>query len=205
MTLLDDADHQRLSDAIGRAEAGTAGEIVVVVERAAGSYRSLALVFAWLVALALPWPLLWGTRLSAQSIFMAQLLLALGLALAVSFRASWRMALTPRFLKRQKAHEAACREFIARSLTRTKNRTGVLIYVALAERYAEVLADSGICEKLDAGRWREVVRPLVEAMGENRLADGLVAAIDATGDILAASVPAMDAEDELPNKVIVIS
>ena len=161
--------------------------------------------YAWLLALFVPWPLLWLTQFSSQSIFLIQLIMALIIAIAVSLRASWRMALTPRFVKRQKAHEVACREFMMRGLSHTKNHTGVLIYVALAERYAEVLADSGISEKIVDERWREVVKPLLTAMKEDRLADGLVAAIDATGNILSAAIPATNAVDELPNKLTVIS
>ncbi len=201
---LDAADRERVEDAVRRAEAGTAGEIVVVVEQAAGAYRSLSLVMLWLLAFAVPWPLIWGTQLSARNIFLAQLVVALVLALLSSARPGWRMALTPRFIKRGKAHEAACREFILRGLTRTKARSGVLVYVALAERYAEILADSGIHAGEAGTDWREVVKPLTDALREGRLADGLIAAVDSIGDILARSLPASDREDELPNKLIIL-
>jgi putative membrane protein len=195
----------RMADAVRRAEAGTSGEIMVVVERAAGAYRSLALVFCWMLALALPWPLIWLTHLSAQVIFITQLSVALALALIVSFRESWRMALTPRFMKRRKAHEAACREFILRGLSATRQGGGVLIYVALAERYAEVLVDSGVSEKIEAAVWREVVDLIVDAIRDDRLAEGIIAGVERIGDILASALPASDHLDELPNKVVVIS
>jgi putative membrane protein len=205
MSVLDQTDLDRIADAVRRAEAGTAGEILVVVERAAGAYRSLSLVFSWMLAFILPWPLIWLTNLSAQIIFIAQLVLALSLAVIVSFRQSWRMALTPRFIKRQKAHEAACREFILRGLSGTRARGGVLVYVALAERYAELLVDSGISERLDAGVWRDVVDSIIDAIRDDRLADGLISGIDRIGDILSPVFPASDRADELPNKVVVIS
>jgi putative membrane protein len=205
MSVLDQTDLDRIADAVRRAEAGTAGEILVVVERAAGAYRSLSLVFCWMLAFMLPWPLIWLTELSAQVIFIAQLALALSLAVIVSFRQSWRMALTPRFIKRQKAHEAACREFILRGLSGTRLGSGVLIYVALAERYAEVLVDSGISGRVDADIWRDVVGSIIDAIKDDRLADGLISGIDRIGDILAPVLPASDRVDELPNKVVVIS
>jgi putative membrane protein len=205
MSVLDQTDLDRIADAVRRAEAGTAGEILVVVERAAGAYRSLSLVFSWMFAFILPWPLIWLTNLSAQIIFIAQLVLALSLAIIVSFRQSWRMALTPRFIKRQKAHEAACREFILRGLSGTRQGSGVLVYVALAERYAEVLVDSGISERVDADIWRDVVESIIDAIRDDRLADGLISGIDRIGDILAPVLPATDRVDELPNKVVMIS
>jgi putative membrane protein len=202
---LDQADLDRIADAVRSAEAGSAVEIIVVVERAAGAYRSLSLVFAWLLAFLVPWPLIWLTSLAAQIIFVIQLLVALALALVVSFRQGWRMALTPRFIKRQKAHEAACREFILRGLSRTRRRSGVLVYVALAERYAELLVDTGISEKVDDARWREVVQPLLEALREGDLANGLVEAVGRIGDILAPVLPPDDGVDELPDKVVLIA
>ncbi|MGL4729803.1 MAG: TPM domain-containing protein [Bosea sp. (in: a-proteobacteria)] len=205
MKALEQADLDRIADAVRCAEAVSAAEIIVVVEQAAGTYRSLSLVFAWLVAFIVPWPLIWLTSLSAQVIFIIQLGAALVLAIIVSIRQSWRMALTPRFIKRQKAHEAACREFILRGLVRTKSRSGVLIYVALAERYAEVLVDTGIAAKIDNRRWQEVVNPLIEAIREGRLADGLIRGVDQIGDSLAPIIPANGQEDELPNKVVLIS
>jgi putative membrane protein len=205
MGALDQTDLDRIADAVRRAEAGTAGEILVVVERAAGAYRSLSLVFSWMLAFMLPWPLIWLTSLSAQIIFIAQLVLALALAITISFRQGWRMALTPRFIKRQKAHEAACREFILRGLSGTRQGGGVLVYVALAERYAAVLVDSGISERLEAEIWRDVVDSIIDAIRDDRLADGLISGIDRIGDILAPVFPATDRVDELPNKVVVIS
>lgn len=204
MTVLDDSDLERISDAVRRAEAGTAGEIVVLVDRAAGAYRSLALVLVWLPAFLLPWPLLRFTQLSAQSIFLVQMIVALAFALAVSFRQSWRMALVPRFIKRNRAHEVASREFVARGLTRTRSRTGVLLYVALAERYAEVLADTGVADKVPGEVWRNIVGELIEAVKDGQLAEGLIAAVDALGDRLAEAAPSVDGEDELPNKVVLI-
>jgi hypothetical protein len=44
----------------------------------------------------------------------------------------------------ERAHAAARREFFAHGLTGTRGRTGVLVYVALAERYAEIVADKGV-------------------------------------------------------------
>jgi putative membrane protein len=201
---LDAAERERVEDAVRRAEAGTAGEIVVVVEQAAGAYRSLNLVMLWMLAFAVPWPLIWGTQLPARTIFLTQLVVALVLALLSSARPGWRVALTPRFIKRGKAHEAACREFMLRGLTRTKARSGVLLYVALAERYAEVVADSGINADETGNDWRDVVNPLTDALRDNRLADGLVAAIDNIGNILARTLPPSDHVDELPNKVIIL-
>jgi putative membrane protein len=202
--MLSAADRERVAAAIRAAEANTAGEIVVVVARQASGYRSVALLYALLGALVAPWPLIAFSELPAGRIFILQLAVALVLTIAFSW-AGRRLALVPRWLKRARAREAAAREFLARGLTRTRGRTGVLIFVAVAERYAEVIADAGISDKVDPSVWRDTITELVGALRASQAADGLIAAVARVGAILAEHAPpgAADA-DELPNKVILI-
>ena len=111
----------------------------------------------------------------------------------------------PGFVKRRRAHEAALREFTARGLTRTKGRTGVLLYIALQERYAEVLADTGIDGLVDDGVWRGIIEALLAAAREDRLTEGLIKAVDAVGAELARHAPPVPGDvDELSNKVILL-
>jgi putative membrane protein len=202
--MLSDEDQTRINVAIAEAERGTSGEIVVMVDRAASSYRTLPLVFALVLALLVPWPLVSFTEFSAQRIFMWQW----GIAIVLVLLCQWQGAsgrFVPRFIKRRRAHDVAIREFMARGLTRTSGRTGVLIYVALAERYAEVVTDTGISDKIEASIWRPVIEPLLRASRAGDLAGGLVFAVNEVGKLLAVHAPALgDNPDELPNKVILL-
>jgi putative membrane protein len=201
---LDASDRDRIADAIRDAEARTSAEIIVVVDRAAGAWRSWPLALAFGLALLVPWPLLRLTSWSGDTIHLAQLTLAAGLAVALS-RSRVRLAVTPGFLKRRKAHEAAMREFVARGLGQTRGATGVLLYVALAERYAEVVADAAIAARVEDKAWQRPVEDLVGAVAEGRLRDGLLKAIDDLAAILGRHVPpTADDVDELPNRVFLV-
>jgi putative membrane protein len=197
-------EHARLESAIRDVEDQTAGELVVVVAGQANHYRSIPLLWALLGALVVPWPLIWFTDLAPARIFQAQLVTALGLSLLLSWPAL-RFALVPASVKRARAHEAAAREFLGRGLTRTREKTGILIYVALAEHHAEILADTGISDRVEPGVWHGIIGRLTAQIREGRLADGLVAAIEEAGAILARHAPPrFDDTDELPNKVILL-
>jgi putative membrane protein len=197
-------DQIRLAEAIRDAESRTAGEIVVVVAQEASPYRSIPILWALLIALAVPWPLIALTALGPTRIFQIQLLAALALSVFLSMPKR-RFFLAPRFIKHARAREAAAREFLRRGLTRTRHRTGVLIYVAMAERYAEIMADAGIADRVDAGLWRGIIRDLTGAIRDGRIADGLMAAVQRSGAILAEHAPPRPGdEDELPNKVILL-
>jgi putative membrane protein len=196
-------ERERLAQAIRDAEARTAGEIVLVVAAQASDYRSVPILWALLLALVTPWPLIWLTGLSPTRIFQLQLVVALVASFVLSLPER-RHRLVPARIKRARAHEAAAREFISRGLTRTRGRTGVLIYVAVAEHHAEIVADTGISERVDPEVWRHLIEELIEQIRNGRAAKGLLAAVKSVGRILAEHAPPhADDENELPNKVIV--
>jgi putative membrane protein len=197
-------DQMRLENAIREVEDLTSGEVVVVIAQQASGYRSIPVLWALLGALLAPWPLIWITTLGASRIFMLQLVVALVLSAFLSWP-NRRYALVPRFIKHARAHEAAAREFLSRGLTRTREKTGVLIYLALAEHYAEIIADSGIADRVDPDVWQDIIAKLTGAIRDGRTGDGLEEAVRRAGAILAEHAPPrFDDMDELPNKVFLI-
>lgn len=196
-------ERARIADAIGRAEATTSGEIVVIVATRAGLYRSVAPAFALLAALAVPWPLIVFTALSAASIATIQAAVALAV-LAAGLDERLRLRLIPGAIRRERIREAAAREFLARGLSDTEGRTGLLIYVALAERHAEIVADAAVRARISDETWTSVIADLAAAAGRNALGAGLVAAVERVGAVLAAELPSGPNRNELPNRVIVL-
>ncbi|MBN9448910.1 MAG: hypothetical protein J0I67_18660 [Bosea sp.] len=202
--MLNSGDRDAIAEAVREAERRTSGEIVVVIDRAAGSYLAVPVVLALTAALFVPWPLLALTMTSAPRIFLLQLIAA-ALLLAVLLWYGRGGRFVPGFVKRRHAHETALREFTARGLTLTRGRTGVLLYVAVQERYAEIVADAGIDGKVDEASWKGIIEPLLSAAREDRLREGLEVAVGAIGEVLAAHAPPVaDDVDELPNKVVIL-
>ena len=202
--MLSEADNARVAEAIRAAEANTSGEMFCVVAQAAGRYRLVPLAWAALVALVVPWPLIYGTSWSATTIYILQLASFIAVALGL-MRPGIRYRVVPRQMKRDRAHAAAMRQFWAQGLHLTAQRTGVLIFVAVAERYAEIVADAVINEKVAPETWQAIVDALIAAIKAGRPVDGFVAAIEACGAVLAEHVPpGTTARDELPNKVVEI-
>ena len=67
----------------------------------------------------------------------------------------------PRRAKHERAHAEAMRQFFAQGLHKTERRTGVLIFAAVAERYAEIVADAGINAKVAPHVWDQAVAALI--------------------------------------------
>jgi putative membrane protein len=94
---------------------------------------------------------------------------------------------------------------VVQNLHTTKGRTGVLIYVSFAERFAEVIADEGIYKKVPPETWEQMVRDLTHHLGRGARDEGLMSAIHACGEILAAHFPpGRHDTDELANHLIVL-
>lgn len=204
MTMISDADKKRISEAIRLAESKTAGEIFCVIARQSGGYRLVPVAWAAALALLVPFPLLVLTAWPASSIYIAQLCLFIAAVLVLS-RRELRFAIVPRRRKFERAHTEAMNQFFAHGLDRTSQRTGVLIFVSLAEHYAEIVADSGINDRVSREVWDDAVAVLVEAIGQGRAADGFVAAIGKCGAVLAQHFPPGAFErDELPDRVVEI-
>ncbi len=202
--MISQADHARVAEAIRAAEAKTSGEIFCIIARQSSDYRLVPLAWAALIALATPAPLIYLTRWPAALIYLAQLVVFVAAALALSLPAI-RFQLVPRRAKRDRAHAEALRQFFAQGLHHTANRTGVLIFASVAERYAEIVADEGINAKVAGEVWDKAIAALIDGIRQGRAADGFIAAIEQCGAVLADHFPPVGlAADELPNKLVEI-
>jgi putative membrane protein len=197
-------DRDRVSRAIREAETRTSGEIVCVLARASSDYATMPLVWTMIVTLAAPWALLFLTQWAVERMLLAQLAIC-AVALLVFSAPAIRVALTPRRVRRAHAHQLAAEQFFTRGVMRSSRRSGVLIFVSLAEHYARIIADEAVAAKVPQGEWQAAVDALTAHMREDRIADGFVAAIEACGVILARELPSTAGEpNELPDRLYVI-
>jgi putative membrane protein len=204
MSLFSGDEERRVSDAITQAERKTSGEIVVVVAARSDTYLYIPPLIGALVSLLLPWPLIFFTKLDVEMIYLAQLALFLVLT-ALLLPHAMRAAFVPAHIKRLHAHRRAVEQFIAQDLHTTTGHTGVLIFVSVAERYAEILADTAIDARVPQGTWKSIVDELAAACAGGKPTDGLVAAIGAVGTHLARHFPPDTRNvNELPDHLIVL-
>jgi putative membrane protein len=221
--ILGEAERLRVRDAIAAAERRTTGEIFAVVARESDDYRSIPVLWATLIALFVPLPLLFVTipqewlsdagspwqsaariLLPTAWIYVAQLIVFIVLAVVLSLPAV-KPHVVPRRTKDEHAHGLAVEQFLAHGLHITEARTGVLIFVSLAERYAEIVADAGIAAKVDQAVWDAAMAALLADIRAGRLAEGLTGAIERAGAVLAEHFPPRPRDrNELPNDLILL-
>jgi putative membrane protein len=195
-------DHAAIAAAITAAEKTTSAQFVCVLAHASSDYAHVPIIGASVLALATPWPLIEFTEWNVQRIFLVQLVVFIVFGLIFSWM-PLRLVLVPRAVRRARAHRAALEQFVLRHVAHTKNRTGVLIFVSLAERYARILADDGIAQKVHTADWQAAVDVLIGHMREGRIAAGFTAAIERCAAVAAPHAPPDGSANELPNRLYV--
>ena len=84
----------------------------------------------------------------------------------------------------------------------TKERNGVLIYIAVKSRKLAIAGDEGIHQKLGADYWNTIVDQLIREFKNNRKAEALAACILDCGVKLAQYFPRQeDDKNELDNSI----
>jgi uncharacterized membrane protein len=72
----------------------------------------------------------------------------------------------------------------------TEQNNGVLVYLLLAERAIEIVADRGLSRHVSDAEWQRIVQGMGAAFGAGRYEEGLVAAIAAVDAVLVRHFPA---------------
>ena len=202
--MITEAEATRIVEAIRTAETRTTGEIFCVIAHASSSYRLVPVAWAAMLALAVPLPLIYATRWPVSVIYLAQLAAFIVTVFVLSLGVL-RFRIVPKRTLHHRAHTEAVRQFLAHGLHLTEQRTGVLIFASVAERYAEIIADAGINDKVTPAVWQDAVDILIASIREGRAGDGFIAAIQKCQIVLAQHFPpgAIN-RDELPNKLVVM-
>ncbi|HEX4299520.1 MAG TPA: TPM domain-containing protein [Gammaproteobacteria bacterium] len=200
-----DQERQQITAAIQAAERRTSGEFVAVVARASDHYLATALFWAVGLVLVLPAPLLLFTHLRFLDIYQLQILAFILLTLLFEFMPGLHMALVPMRVRHARASALAHAQFYDQGVHLTREHSGLLLFVSMAERYVEIVADKGIHERIGAERWQKIVNALVLKVAQGDVCGGFVAAIGACGEAMAEHYPAKPGdEDELSDGLIEI-
>ena len=222
MLRFSEADHAAISVAVAKAEKATDGEIVTIVADRSDAYHDVGLHYAVLAMLLVPallafvpegmidwWTGLllgWNAELT-QGALMLFLFVKLALAfLVVRFVLAYmplRMALTPASTKSRRVRRRALALFRVGAERRTTGRTGILLYLSLAEHRAEIVADEAIHSRVEPEIWGDAMAALIEAVKGGRPGAGMVAAIERIGAVLAVCLPPTgENPNELPDRLI---
>lgn len=209
-TFLSEADHGRIRSAVAAAEKKTAGEIVCMVVSSSYHYPLANVLGA--TAAALPMSLL-GTHFLGAWLWIGSqnMWLFLGLFTICFVLFHWALDRVPglkrRFISRreidEEVEEAAINAFFRQGLYRTRDASGVLLFISVFEHKVWLLADRGIHEKVPQAEWDALVSRVTRGIREGQRTDAICSAIAAIGRRLESHFPVKpDDTDELENLIV---
>lgn len=203
MTFLNDAEKAKIRTAITEAEKTTSGEIVTVIAQNSDRYTYIPTLWAALLALTVPGiNFLFSSPMSDIMTYQVQVLVFLACSLLFRLDAL-KMRLIPTVVKQQRASRAAREQFVRQGLHTTVDRTGILIFVSVAEHYVEIIADKGINDKIEESYWATAIEEFSSLLKQERTCDGFLAAIAQCHKELSKHFPAKSSNpNELPNHLI---
>jgi putative membrane protein len=222
LTPMSPEERGRISAAVSAAEGNSAGEIVTIVADKSDSYHDAGLHYA-ITAMLVVFSLIaafpdhfsalfglfsngWVVEPTLREVLTAALVAMILTFLLIRYALAWmplRLALTPHKTKARRVRRRAVALFRVGTEARTIGRTGILIYLSAAERIAEIVADEAIHSKVEAGVWGDAMAALVADVKQGRVADGMIAAVERVGVVLAQHLPrAADDRNELPDRII---
>lgn len=111
----------------------------------------------------------------------------------------------PTLLRNESARARALEVFGRLGVWDTAENNGVLIYVVLADRDVEILADRGIAARVPQDDWERVCREMEGHYGAGRFEEGSIAGVRGVGLFLARHFPGGRPDvDELPNQPVLL-
>jgi putative membrane protein len=183
-------------------ESKSGAEVVIAVRLRSGSYRHCDYLFGFLLSLAAL-----GAVLLVPQPFRAitlpidvVLTFALGAVLSAYSPFLERVLATSAF-KREQVQTAARAAFYDLRVSHTCKRTGILVYLSLLERRAEVVCDSGIDRAQMAEAWERALGG-INAAARAREPAAFLAAVRGLGAPLSSGCPRRaDDANELPDEM----
>jgi hypothetical protein len=108
-------------------------------------------------------------------------------------------------IKGQLARERAIEVFSQLRIWDTQHNNGLLIYLLLADRAVEIVADRGIHDKVGSAEWTRICRQMETAFRQSDYEKGVLAGVQAATAVLAEHFPAGGRNaNELPNEPVIL-
>jgi len=111
----------------------------------------------------------------------------------ICFAVETALDLAP-LVRGQAARERALEVFAQLRVWDTEHNNGVLIYLLLADRDVEIVADRGIAARVPAAQWEAICQAMESAFRAGRFEQGALDGIRAVGELLARHYPGRGAD-----------
>jgi putative membrane protein len=220
-------EQEAIRDAVKSAEASTSGEIATMVVDHSDSYREaeilggvlLAGLLAFLASLLLEYASTksvtseWGGMNNSIHLLHYGIYIwtYIPMVFLLFFPSKYlfrkfpvlKLSIVGRKRMEQAVRERAVRAFYEKRLYKTRDETGVLIFISLLERKVWILGDKGVDRIIPHAFWQERAVELTAGIRDNRACEALCAVIGKIGNEMEGHFPRkVDDTNELSDEII---
>jgi len=200
-------DMKKIGSAVKKAESKTSGEIATAMIKESYNYAIYELIFAVIIGFLYfviimfftgsieQWlqEKFWDYSVNYLIMFYGfSTFIVIMLFYFIGNISSIDRLIVPKKIRQQKVQERSIRYFMESGVYNTKDRTGILIFISIMEHRVELLADSGINEKIPKEKWQNIVDNILAGIKQKQIAKHLIESIDECGDLLAEHFPIKD-------------
>ena len=213
-------DMKKIVSAVKKAESKTSGEIATAMIKESYDYAIYELMFAVIIGFVyfvimmffvgnieqLLQGKFWDYSVNYLIMFYGfSTFIVITLFYFIGNISSIDRLIVPKKIRNQKVQERATRYFMESGVYNTKDRTGILIFISIMERRVELLADSGINEKISAEKWQKIVENIIKGIKQKDIATHLIESINECGELLAKHFPIQsDDKNELTDDIDIL-
>lgn len=204
MASLSKKEKDLIAQSVANAEKNTSGEIAVVVAKQSSEYAIYELTFAVIIGLlSMVLSLIFFPQIDtfiknmfwSNSPILTTSIIGLGAFVVIIifyFLANIPFVdrlIIPKSVKEQKVKEKAQLCFVEYGVSKTRDRTGVLIFVSNLEKKVLILADTGIAQVYSNQSWQKQVDRIITGIRTNNFATELREVITEIGQVLSQNFP----------------
>jgi len=189
-----DEDLTAIEEEVKLAEKDISGEIVPVFMERSHHYPesiwraiTVGMFFSGLLVIIVDMLMGWAELFLLRSHIMYLASVATGglimAALSYYFPALQRQMTSPSHMQQQ-VHAMAERTFLEYEIFRTRQRTGILIFISLFEHRVEIIGDKGINEKVSRDEWTAIIEKMRPYLRKQENKDAIVTGVRLAKELL---------------------
>jgi|JI8StandDraft_1071087.scaffolds.fasta_scaffold00599_18 putative membrane protein len=186
-----EAELGQIKSAVAEAEKATSAEIVPVFFESCGNYHDTywksGIIFAtlWSFLFAIYQSSAVGIwNISLQFFFLTQMTAGILGVIAAYFFPPWKRLLMDRVDVKRRIQDVAFKVFLQEGIYKTKERTGMLLFMSFLEKEAVVLGDEGINKEVSPAIWEGILSQLTEGMKKGEKTTAIIQTIQSMGNLL---------------------
>lgn len=216
---IDEKAKSQIDDAIKNVEMKTSGEIAVAIAPESDSYSFYELFFGVIIGAVTFTALIFLSNqiipaLEKQFWEMPKWFFAVFSGMISFFVIALIFIVTniplidrkiiPLSAKNEAVEAKAESTFFRAGINKTKEASGILIYISYLEQKVRILADFGIASKIEVSAWNQIAKDLADNLKSNAT-EAICNAVKECGKILEENFPAKEENpDEISNELIIL-